>query len=115
LQKRRWIQACSPHAQQLQRRHMATDLATFIDHASEQLTDCLGLFEAYGVGDGIAGLEHLVDLCENHPLYVREWPQLETLTAIIDICAAAGELPPDINNQALKLSCRLEALKVSIN
>jgi transposase-like protein len=94
---------------------MASESAAFVTAATAQLQICVSLFKDRDLAAALSCLEKLVEYCENHPRYVREWAQLDVLTEIVKVCASTVDVSPRIGRRSLKLMRRIEGLKAAIN
>jgi len=85
----------------------------YLATATEQLQLALRLL-AHNQAAALSSLERLVDFCEEHPQYAREWPQRNALADIVGAIARA-EMSPRLEGRARELMCRVEELGTAVH
>ena len=90
----------------------AEELA-FLAAATESLQLALRLLQAQRTTAALLSIENVIGLCEEHPLYARDWNHLPTLHEIVRLCAGIADAMPETKSRACRLIQRIDEIKGS--
>ena len=83
----------------------------FLAAATESIQLALRLLQARKTTAALSSIEHVIALCEEHPLYARKWNHLNTLHEIVCVCVRIADVMPQLKGRAHSLTQRIDELK----